>query len=130
MNEPKTGTSLPSRKNLSNCGSAAYGSRMRFKVLGPLEVTGPNGPISLGGPKQRAVLAHLLVRTNELDAFRFDTSDLIPVEIGQDAPWGGDAYLSRRRARERRSHPRRHRSLVARRLRIRQPGASSVGGTT
>jgi len=89
MNEPKTGTSLPSRKNLSNCGSAAYGSRMRFKVLGPLEVTGPNGPISLGGPKQRAVLAHLLVRTNELDAFRFDTSDLIYPSRSARMPPGG-----------------------------------------
>jgi DNA-binding SARP family transcriptional activator/ABC-type glycerol-3-phosphate transport system substrate-binding protein len=80
MNGPDTRTSLPSRKNLSNRGSAPYGSRMRFKVLGPLEVTGPEGPIPLGGPKQRAVLAHLLVRANEL----------VPAESLIDQVWSGD----------------------------------------
>jgi DNA-binding SARP family transcriptional activator/ABC-type glycerol-3-phosphate transport system substrate-binding protein len=53
---------------------------MRFKVLGPLEVTGPEGPIPLGGPKQRAVLAHLLVRGNEL----------VPAESLIDQVWGGE----------------------------------------
>jgi DNA-binding SARP family transcriptional activator/ABC-type glycerol-3-phosphate transport system substrate-binding protein len=51
---------------------------MRFKVLGPLGVTGPEGPISLGGPKQRAVLAHLLVRANEL----------VPADSLIDQVWG------------------------------------------
>ena len=27
---------------------------MEFRILGPLEVATPNGPVSLGGPKQRA----------------------------------------------------------------------------
>lgn len=40
MNGPDTRTSLPSRKNLSNRGSEPLRSRMRFKVLGPLHVTG------------------------------------------------------------------------------------------
>ena len=35
---------------------------MRFKVLGPVVATRDDGPISLGGPKQRLVLAHLIVR--------------------------------------------------------------------
>ncbi len=39
---------------------------MLFRVLGPLEVDVGNGPVSLGGPKQRAVLAHLLLRANQL----------------------------------------------------------------
>lgn len=39
---------------------------MEFRVLGPLEVLGDSGPIHLGGQKQRAVLAHLLVRANRV----------------------------------------------------------------
>ena len=39
---------------------------MQFRVLGPLEVDAGSGPIPLGGPKQRAVLAHLLLRANQL----------------------------------------------------------------
>ncbi|MGH2630630.1 MAG: BTAD domain-containing putative transcriptional regulator [Actinomycetota bacterium] len=39
---------------------------MQFRVLGPLEVDAGDGPIPLGGPKQRAVLANLLVRANQL----------------------------------------------------------------
>jgi DNA-binding SARP family transcriptional activator/ABC-type glycerol-3-phosphate transport system substrate-binding protein len=80
MKGPDTRISLPSRRNLSNRGSEPYGSRMRFKVLGPLEVTGPEGPIPLGGPKQRAVLAHLLVRANEL----------VPAEALIDQVWSGE----------------------------------------
>jgi WD40 repeat protein/DNA-binding SARP family transcriptional activator len=43
-----------------------YGGTMQFRVLGPLEVDAGSGPIPLGGPKQRAVLACLIVRANEL----------------------------------------------------------------
>jgi len=55
-----------------------YGGRMRFRVLGPLEVDAGGGPIPLGGPKQRAVLAHLLLRANEL----------VPAETLVDELWG------------------------------------------
>jgi DNA-binding SARP family transcriptional activator/tRNA A-37 threonylcarbamoyl transferase component Bud32 len=37
---------------------------MEFLILGPLEVTAGDEPIQLGGPKQRAVLAHLILRAN------------------------------------------------------------------
>jgi DNA-binding SARP family transcriptional activator len=37
-----------------------------FRILGPLEVDAGGGPIPLGGPKQRAVLAHLVLRSNQL----------------------------------------------------------------
>jgi len=37
-----------------------------FKILGTLEIEGPEGPISLGGRNQRAVLAVLLLRPGEL----------------------------------------------------------------
>ncbi len=39
---------------------------MQFRVLGPLEVDAGDGPVPLGGPKQRTVLANLLVRANEV----------------------------------------------------------------
>jgi len=38
----------------------------RFRVLGTLDAEGPEGPIALGGPKQRIVLALLLMRANEV----------------------------------------------------------------
>jgi WD40 repeat protein/DNA-binding SARP family transcriptional activator len=51
---------------------------MEFRVLGPLEVDAGAGPIPLGGPKQRAVLAHLLLRANQL----------VPAETLVDEIWG------------------------------------------
>ncbi|MEA2461843.1 MAG: hypothetical protein QOH90_2020, partial [Actinomycetota bacterium] len=59
-------------------GTPAYGGRMQFRVLGPLEVDAGTRSISLGGPKQRAVLAHLLFRANEL----------VPAETLMDELWG------------------------------------------
>jgi predicted ATPase/DNA-binding SARP family transcriptional activator len=38
---------------------------MEFRILGPLEVIGPDGPVALGGAKRRAVLAVLLLYANE-----------------------------------------------------------------
>jgi WD40 repeat protein/serine/threonine protein kinase len=46
--------------------SARYLPRMDFCVLGPMEVAGADGSVPLGGPKQRAVLAHLLLRANQV----------------------------------------------------------------
>jgi DNA-binding SARP family transcriptional activator len=37
-----------------------------FRILGPLEVIGEDGPIQLGGAKQRATLAILLLNTNRV----------------------------------------------------------------
>jgi serine/threonine protein kinase/ABC-type glycerol-3-phosphate transport system substrate-binding protein len=53
---------------------------MRFKVLGPLEAVGDEGLVTLGGPKQRTVLAHLLVRVNEL----------VPADTLIDQVWGDE----------------------------------------
>ena len=39
---------------------------LEFRILGPLEVVGPDGPIRLGGPKQRATLAILLLNANRV----------------------------------------------------------------
>lgn len=38
---------------------------MEFRILGPLQVFDDARPLALGGPKQRAVLAHLILRANQ-----------------------------------------------------------------
>jgi DNA-binding SARP family transcriptional activator len=37
---------------------------MEFRILGPLQVFDDAQPLALGGPKQSAVLAHLILRAN------------------------------------------------------------------
>ena len=37
---------------------------MEFRILGSIEVVGDEGPIPLGAPKQRALLAFLLLNAN------------------------------------------------------------------
>src|SRR5262249_53652174 len=39
---------------------------MQYRVLGPLEVVGDDGPLPLGGAKQRALLALLLLNPNRV----------------------------------------------------------------
>ena len=80
MDGSVTRMSPPTRANLPKRSAEAYGPRMRFKVLGPLRVTRDDDPLTLGGPKQRAVLAHLLVRAN----------DLVPADVLIDLVWGED----------------------------------------
>ncbi|HEX5938601.1 MAG TPA: BTAD domain-containing putative transcriptional regulator [Actinomycetota bacterium] len=58
-----------------------HGRRLQFRILGSLEVDAGGGPIPLGGPKQRAVLAHLLIRANEL----------VPADTLIERIWGEDA---------------------------------------
>ena len=43
-----------------------YAPGMRFQVLGPLEVEADDGPVALGGPKERLLLALLLTRPNQV----------------------------------------------------------------
>lgn len=38
----------------------------RFRVLGPLEASEPKGPVGLGSPRQRTVLAVLLASSNRV----------------------------------------------------------------
>ena len=66
-----------------------YGRRMEFRVLGSIEVFEEgNGSIPLGGPKQRAVLAHLLLRANHL----------VPTEVLIDEVWGDEPPETARNA--------------------------------
>src|SRR5262245_43100744 len=70
---------------------------MEFRLLGPLEVVEDERRLALGGPKQRVVLAHLVLRADAAVA-----SDVLI-----DALWGDDppataretiqAYVSRLR---------------------------------
>jgi len=56
-----------------------YRRPMEFRILGSIEVVeNGGGPIALGGPKQRAVLAHLLLRANHL----------VPTDVLIDEVWG------------------------------------------
>src|SRR5918993_1234373 len=54
---------------------------VRFRVLGAFEAQGPDGPLDLGGPKRRALLALLVLRSGQ------PTS----VEAIVDALWGDGA---------------------------------------
>jgi DNA-binding SARP family transcriptional activator len=53
---------------------------VEFKVLGPIEVRNGDVALALGGGKQRAVLAHLLVRANSV----------VPIDTLIDELWGDD----------------------------------------
>ncbi len=84
---------------------------MRFRVLGPIEVVGERGSIVLGGPKQRAVLAHLIVRANQV----VTTDALIGLIWGEEPPEAArnslQSYVSHLR-----------KALGAERLESRTPG--------
>ena len=61
---------------------------MRFKVLGPLEVEGDDGPVPIVGQRPRALLTALLMQPN----------DVVPTERLVDAIWGR-THLRRRPTR-------------------------------
>ena len=54
---------------------------MEYRILGPLEVSGAGGEVSLGGPKPRALLALLLLHPNEI----------VPADRLIDELWGEDS---------------------------------------
>jgi DNA-binding SARP family transcriptional activator len=64
---------------IPKAAAEGYRRRMEFRVLGSMEVIeNGRGPIPIGGPKQRAVLAHLLLRANHL----------VPTDVLIDQVWG------------------------------------------
>ena len=70
---------------------------MEFRLLGPLEVWDDGRPLSLGGTKQRALLALLLLRANEVVS-----RDVLIDELWGDRPPASaahsvEAYVSRLR---------------------------------
>jgi len=52
---------------------------MEFAILGPLRVSGPDGSIDINAPKQRALLAMLLIEHRR---------DVVPAERLIDVLWG------------------------------------------
>ncbi|KAA9166895.1 tetratricopeptide repeat protein [Amycolatopsis acidicola] len=57
---------------------------MHYHLLGPVELSGPSGPVRLGGPKQRSVLAALLL----------DANRVVPDERLISLVWGSDPPAS------------------------------------
>ncbi|HKQ41636.1 MAG TPA: winged helix-turn-helix domain-containing protein, partial [Pseudonocardia sp.] len=73
------------------------GGGMQFRMLGPLTVENDRGPVALGGPKPRALLAALLV-----EAGRVVSADRLVVALWGESPPPGAvsalrAYASRLR---------------------------------
>jgi DNA-binding SARP family transcriptional activator len=59
---------------------------MEFLILGPLEVSDDGRKLALGGPKQRAVLAHLILRANRV----------VQADLLIDGLWGDEPPESAR----------------------------------
>ena len=55
---------------------------MKYGLLGPVEITSEDGPVSLGGARQRAVLALLLLSPGET----VSTDHIVDVLWGEDPP--------------------------------------------
>jgi DNA-binding SARP family transcriptional activator len=64
-------------------------SVQEFRILGPLEVRGDRGPITLGGPRQRALLAALLLRAGRV----VPTEQLVDELYGAEPPPTATASL-------------------------------------
>lgn len=71
------GYPLPTATGRGTVGGLSFA----FRILGPLEAMSPSGPIRLGGPRQRSVLAILL-----LDANRVVSIDRLADELYGEAP--------------------------------------------
>jgi hypothetical protein len=54
------------RRGFRSPGRRLRFAAMEFPILGPLEVSEDGRKLALGGPKQRAVLAHLILRANHV----------------------------------------------------------------
>jgi YVTN family beta-propeller protein len=70
---------------------------MRFAVLGPLAVSGDHGPLALGGPKQRTLLAMLLLEPNMVVSRYRLIEALWPEGVPPSAAESLDAYVYRLR---------------------------------
>jgi DNA-binding SARP family transcriptional activator len=70
---------------------------MDFRILGPVEVATGGQPLRLGGPRQRALLAYLLLHANEVVA-----AERLLDELWFEAPNGGLAALQTQISRLRR----------------------------
>jgi DNA-binding SARP family transcriptional activator len=62
---------------------------VEFRILGPLEVVGEDGPLALAAPKQRALLATLLVHAGEV----LSVDRLVDALWGEQPPPSAEASL-------------------------------------
>jgi WD40 repeat protein/DNA-binding SARP family transcriptional activator len=96
-----------------------YAPGMRFQVLGPLEVDADDGPVVLGGPKERLLLALLLTRPNQVVSVEALLRGLWGAQPPPTAAKTLQSHVKRlRRALE----PGRARGAVGQVLVTRQPG--------
>jgi WD40 repeat protein/DNA-binding SARP family transcriptional activator len=96
-----------------------YAPGMRFQVLGPLEVDADDGPVVLGGPKERLLLALLLTRPNRV----VSVEALLRGLWGEQPPPTAAKTLQSHIKRLRRAlEPDRARGAAGRVLVTRQPG--------
>jgi YVTN family beta-propeller protein len=72
---------------------------VEFRILGPLEVVGDDGPVALGGGRERALLALLLLRANEVVRADSLIDDLWRGEPPASATKALQVYVSRLRKR-------------------------------
>ena len=70
---------------------------MKFRILGPLEVTEKGRPVQLGGPRARQALAVLLVSVNEVVSVEALASVLWPGRTVPEARNAVQTQLSRLR---------------------------------
>ncbi|RSM98070.1 SARP family transcriptional regulator, partial [Streptomyces sp. WAC 01325] len=76
---------------------------MHFRILGPLETENPDGLVDLGGHRQRAVLAYLLLQANQVVStsqllsalWADDDAPMTARKILQNAVWKLRGVLSR-----------------------------------
>src|ERR1041385_3356004 len=92
-----SGSIREAMRSFRNPSGGEYGPPMQFQILGSIEVREDDRRISLGGPKQRLVLAHLLLRANQVVP-----ADTLIEEIWGDEPPDAvrnalQAYVSRLR---------------------------------
>jgi len=79
---PKSIGSLLAARPIAKLASWVQYSVVDFRILGPLEVWDPDRPLPLGGGKQRALLAILLLEANRV----VSTERLIELLWGEEAP--------------------------------------------
>jgi DNA-binding SARP family transcriptional activator len=73
------------------------GGRLEFRILGPLEVIGPDGPAVVRGNKRRGLLAYLLVHAGEGASLDRLVADLYDERSSAGARGTVQTYLSQLR---------------------------------
>lgn len=70
---------------------------MEFRILGPLQVIGAGGAVTIGGSRERALLARLLVSANQVVSSERLIEDVWDGDPPEGASRGLSVYVSRLR---------------------------------